>query len=114
MLKKLFPKVIVDSVVLLTRKEGESYGQFIDRMCHNEEFDDSFYIARAVKIEDLNDNLDLSRLDKITDEDIDRIKKYMNAAWLSLLLLRISEKNKANIKNSIPVTASEKTMLKRA
>lgn len=77
LLRKLFPKVIVDSVVLLTRKEGESYGEFIDRMCHNEEFDDSFYIARAVKIEDFNDNLNLSRLDKITDEDIDRVKKYM-------------------------------------
>lgn len=76
LLRKLFPKVIVDAVVLLTRKRDESYGQFIDRMCQDSDHDESFYIARSVKIEDLNDNLDLSRLKTITNEDLDRVKKY--------------------------------------
>ena len=77
MLRKLFPENICDIVVALTRRSNESYGNYIKRLSCN-------YFARKVKIADLNDNLDLSRLEKITDEDFDRIKKY--SKWRNWLI----------------------------
>jgi len=76
-LRKLFPKLICDSVVALTRKDNESYQEYIKRLSCNA-------LARKVKIEDLADNLDLSRLPQITDKDLDRAKKY--AKWRNWLI----------------------------
>ena len=73
MLRNLFPEEIVDAVVYLTRKEDESYGDFIKKMCVSGY---SAYLARKVKIADLTDNMNIGRLNTITDEDIDRVKKY--------------------------------------
>lgn len=36
-------------------------------------------IARAVKIADLRDNMDLTRLREITGKDMERIEKYRRA-----------------------------------
>ena len=36
-------------------------------------------IAIKIKMSDLKDNMDISRLDKIKDEDIARLKKYHKA-----------------------------------
>ena len=77
LLRKLFPKDICDSVVALTRKDNESYQEYIKRLSC-----DTW--ARKVKIEDLADNLDLSRLPEITDEDLNRAKKY--AKWRNWLI----------------------------
>ncbi|MFA7287464.1 MAG: phosphohydrolase [Melioribacteraceae bacterium] len=68
-----FSNYILNAILAITRKENESYMDFIKRVSENE-------IARAVKIEDLKDNLDLSRLDgKATSEDIKRCMKYQKA-----------------------------------
>lgn len=77
LLRKLFPESICDAVVALTRKSDESYGEFIKRLSRNS-------YARVVKIADLEDNLDLSRLKEIKDEDLDRVKKY--AKWRTWLI----------------------------
>ena len=77
LLRKLFPEYICDAVVALTRKSDESYGEFIKRLSCN-------VFARKVKIEDLADNLDLSRIQEITDEDLNRAKKY--AKWRNWLI----------------------------
>ena len=69
LLRKLFPKNICDAVVALTRKQDESYGDFIKRLSNN-------VFAAKVKIADLTDNMDLSRLNEITESDIERVKKY--------------------------------------
>ena len=66
------PFEIVNRVQILTRREGESYMNFI-RRCGNDK------ITRIVKMCDLKHNMDLTRLNKITDEDIQRIKKYHKA-----------------------------------
>lgn len=66
------PFEIASRVEILTRGEGESYMNFIKR-CG----DDT--ITRCVKICDLLHNMDLTRLDKIIDEDFNRIKKYHKA-----------------------------------
>lgn len=61
---------ILDAIIAITRKENESYMDFIKRVSENE-------IAMAVKIEDLKDNMDLSRLkNDVTHEDTKRQKKY--------------------------------------
>ena len=39
-------------------------------------------IAKAVKIADLKHNSDLTRLDYITDKNLERIKKYQEALEL--------------------------------
>ena len=72
-LKKFgFSEVITDAVAALTKQNGEEYTSFIQRVAKNK-------IARLVKIEDLKDNLDLCRLDKISDKDLSRVEKYHRA-----------------------------------
>lgn len=86
-LRKLFPENICDAVVSLTRKESESYGDYIKRDAENP-------IAIKVKIADLEDNLDSSRLKTITKEDSNRMKKYLKwKNWLVEKALLITEKS---------------------
>jgi (p)ppGpp synthase/HD superfamily hydrolase len=68
-LEKYFSDEVVRAVACLTKKENESYEQFIERAKENP-------IARKVKIEDIRDNLDLERLDELEHEDLVRIQKY--------------------------------------
>jgi (p)ppGpp synthase/HD superfamily hydrolase len=63
---------IRDAVGALTREDGEPYGTFIERCGANS-------IARTVKLADLADNLDLSRLETITDADRSRQSRYVKA-----------------------------------
>ena len=56
----------------VTRREGETYDHFIDRILPNP-------IARAVKIADLRSNMDITRLPQLTDEDLQRLSKYHKA-----------------------------------
>lgn len=73
---KGLPHSVVDRVVALSRKEGESYMQFIDRIAPDA-------ITRKVKMADLKDNMDLSRLPQVTEEDTKRNAKYQKA-WFRL------------------------------
>lgn len=50
----------------------ETYEQFIERAASNP-------IATAVKINDLKDNMDITRLPSVKEEDINRIRKYLLA-----------------------------------
>lgn len=56
----------------LTRRKGESYDDFIGRVVQNE-------IACQVKLADLNDNMDLSRIPNSSKTDEKRIQKYQLA-----------------------------------
>lgn len=67
-----FGEPIAVAVDALTRREGESYADFIERCGVND-------IARAVKLADLCDNMDLSRLPEVTDRDRARQTKYRRA-----------------------------------
>lgn len=67
-----FPNYIVDAVVTLSRKSNESYMDYIRRVKRNN-------IAKVVKLADLEHNSDLSRIDKITEDDLKRVKKYNKA-----------------------------------
>jgi hypothetical protein len=66
-------------VEALTEREGEDYEAFIRRVAPNS-------IARQVKLADLRDNCDLSRIAQPTAKDYERIEKYRRAiAYLESL-----------------------------
>lgn len=67
-----FPKDVVDAVTSVSRKRGEDYFDFILRCKANP-------IGRRVKICDLKDNMDITRLNDLTEKDIERLKKYHKA-----------------------------------
>lgn len=67
-----FPPEIIDAVIALTRKKEENYQQFILRCKENP-------LARQVKLADLEDNLDTTRLPEIGEKERQRIKKYEQA-----------------------------------
>lgn len=71
-LQKIFPDKIVFAVKYVTKIKEEDYFEFIKRCSLNP-------IAREVKIKDLEDNMNLSRLLIITDKDIKRLEKYKKA-----------------------------------
>ena len=68
-LRKEFPNDVVDAVVALTKVEGESYDQYVQRVMANE-------LAIRVKISDLKDNMDVTRLPELGEYEIKRLKKY--------------------------------------
>jgi len=67
-----FPEAVVEAVDALTRREGESYEAFVARAAGNP-------LARRVKIADLEDNLDLSRIAAPTEKDYRRLERYRRA-----------------------------------
>lgn len=67
-----FSDDILTAIECLTKRNGESYESFVSRVLQND-------LARKVKIEDIKDNLDLTRLDKVTNKDLIRVEKYHQA-----------------------------------
>ena len=67
-----FSETVVDAVDSLTRRAEESYEAFIERVKLNS-------LARKVKLADLEDNMDLQRLQHITDRDKQRWHRYDKA-----------------------------------
>jgi (p)ppGpp synthase/HD superfamily hydrolase len=60
----------------LTRRKGEDYSAFIERVASNP-------VSRRVKLADLADNMNLERLPTVSDADRDRLRKYQ-FAWEKL------------------------------
>ncbi len=67
-----FSENVIEAVDRLTRKESDSYERFI-------EISGGHPVSRAVKIADLTDNMDLSRIKELTEKDDLRMKKYGKA-----------------------------------
>ena len=67
-----FSEEIVQAIDALTRRREESYMEFVMRAGANP-------IARRVKIADLEDNCDLSRIKEPTERDYKRLEKYREA-----------------------------------
>ena len=67
-----FSQEIIDGVLSVTKREGESYEDFVRRAAENP-------LGREVKIADLEDNMDIRRLKEITDDDVARLKEYLRA-----------------------------------
>ena len=68
-----FPVHIVDALRCVTKlSDDEPYESFINRVKTNP-------LAVAVKINDLTDNMDIRRLQTLTDADVQRLRKYLKA-----------------------------------
>ena len=76
LLQEGFPQEIVDGILSVTRRPNEDYQDFVDRASRNE-------IGRFVKMADLEDNMNIFRLNEITEEDRLRLNKYLKA-WRKL------------------------------
>ncbi|MBR3310536.1 MAG: GTP pyrophosphokinase [Solobacterium sp.] len=67
-----FSENVIAAVDAMTRREDETYMEFIKRLSVNE-------IARHVKIQDIRNNMDLTRIPEPTKKDWDRMEVYMQA-----------------------------------
>lgn len=63
---------ILEALKSVTRKEDETYEEFIERVALNP-------IGKIVKLADLQDNMNLSRIPNPTTKDFERLKKYEKA-----------------------------------
>jgi len=63
---------LLNVILTLTRNKNESYDKYIDRISHNE-------FAIQVKLADLEDNMDMSRIKNPTGKDYERVDKYYEA-----------------------------------
>lgn len=68
----------INRVSVLTRKSDDVYEHYINRIKkYAKQYNDK--IILAVKIADLNDNLNASRLKGLNNQDLLRLQRYMNA-----------------------------------
>lgn len=67
-----FPPRVVRAIDHLTRRRGEAYDDFIERVAQSR-------LAARVKLLDLEDNSDLSRLPEVRAKDRERAAKYARA-----------------------------------
>lgn len=67
-----YPEEVIEALRHVTKRDGESYGEFAERAGQHP-------IARQVKIADLEDNMDVTRLRSVTEEDAERLAKYHRA-----------------------------------
>ena len=68
-----FSEEVLEAIDCLTHREGESYQEFVERVRTNP-------IARQVKIADLEDNMNVRRIDQLGPRDLERLEKY-HRAW---------------------------------
>ncbi|MET1257450.1 GTP pyrophosphokinase [Aliikangiella maris] len=62
-----FSNEVIEAINCLTKKDGEDYKAFVLRVSKNQ-------LAKKIKIEDIKDNLNLTRLEEITDKDLQRVE----------------------------------------
>jgi len=71
--KEGFSAVVIDALRSVTKlTEDEGYDDFIERAMSNP-------IGRQVKIADIKDNLDVTRINELSERDMTRLNKYKRA-----------------------------------
>jgi len=63
---------LYQELLRVTKQENEDYDAFINRVKINP-------LAIKVKLNDLRDNIDITRLVHITEKDRERLNKYLKA-----------------------------------
>jgi GTP diphosphokinase / guanosine-3',5'-bis(diphosphate) 3'-diphosphatase len=76
-----FSDLIVEAIDAISKREGEKRNDYLRRVMDNP-------VALNVKIADMTDNTNLSRIQQPTDRDIDRIRVYKKT------ILRLQKKLK--------------------
>lgn len=73
LLQQGIPEHLVEAVLSVTRTDGETYDDYVQRASQNP-------IGREVKIADLKDNMDITRLSyPLSEKDFERLNKYLKA-----------------------------------
>jgi len=70
--KEGFSEAVLSAIESVAKVPGESYEDFVERAAQNP-------IGRVVKLADLEENSDLSRIASPSWEDLERIEKYRRA-----------------------------------
>lgn len=70
--QRMFSDRVKRALEILTHDKSEPYEQYIDRICTN-------YDCIRIKMEDLRDNSDITRLKGIREKDVQRMVKYQHA-----------------------------------
>ncbi len=71
-----FPSEVIEAVDALSKREGETYDAYIERLSRNP-------LAVKVKVADLVDNMRLTRMIEVTEDDAARLSRYLRA-WKKL------------------------------
>ncbi len=74
-----FSAEVIQAIDFVTKREGESYEDFVKRSAANP-------VARRVKIADLEDNMDIRRMEALMPTDAERLNQYLRA-WHYLTAL---------------------------
>lgn len=74
-----FSEELLTTLDCVTKREGEAYEDFVERSASNP-------LARRVKLADLEDNMDVRRLNEVTPRDTERFERYRKA-WKRLSAL---------------------------
>ncbi len=75
-----FPKKIVDAVLILSRKKPMDYNKYIDNIVKNGSIE-----AINVKLADLKNNMDMSRIKNPTIKDYERVEKRYTPSYEKLM-----------------------------
>lgn len=67
-----FSETVLMAIASVTKVSDESYEEFVERVAQNP-------IGRVVKLADLEENSDLSRIAEPSWEDLERVEKYRRA-----------------------------------
>jgi hypothetical protein len=90
-----FPEPVVEAIEALTKRPDEhgadSYFDFVERAGQNG-------IARTVKLADVADNMDLSRIESPTEKDRARVDRYRKAKKL----LEVIERDRGEMRPAAP------------
>jgi len=73
LLNRGIPSIVVNAVLSLTKRHGENYESFIERVLENK-------LAAKIKKVDIEDNINVLRLNSVTNKDLERVAKY-HKAW---------------------------------
>ena len=67
-----FPEEVFEALGLLTHNDGSPYMEYVESLSSNP-------IARKVKLADLENNMDTSRIKELGPDDLKRLEKYSKA-----------------------------------
>lgn len=67
-----FSEEVLEILNILTKRKSETYNKYINRVIKNK-------TACYIKLADLDDNMDISRIDNPKKEDLKRVEKYTRA-----------------------------------
>ena len=80
-LRKLeFSEEVIEAVLLVSRRKDETYKEFIERILKSNN-----KLALRVKIADMTNNMDLSRIKNPTEEDIRRVEEKYKKEYKRLI-----------------------------